>query len=539
MNAWEDESLSKLFPTLEQVAPPPIAGPPTWLIDGEVRPWLGPAREVRSCVAVRGGATVEGPVLGSEALVGEREALLAVEAAVRAFDGGEGAWPSASVERRIKAVLDFAEAIESRLYVIADLLMWEVGKPRKAALDEVTRSIDYIRNTVEHSRRIRVADKVVRSGNAGGTTHWARTHRRPLGVVVCVAPYNYPINEFLTTIIPALLMGNVVIAKTPRFGALATSVLFPAFREHFPAGVVGVLTGEGRAVLPALMAASRLDTPGTTSGVVDALAFIGGEAAANALLRAHPAPITLHKVLGLGAKNVAVVLPDADLDRAATAIVKGALGFNGQRCTAEKLVFAQRQVHRPLLDRVVERVSQLKVGAPWETDVSITPLPEPQRLQSMWSLLTDALERGAKVENHGGGRGWHSIMRPAVVSGVTPEMRLYHEEQFGPILPIAMFDDIEEVIEWQRRSPFGQQSAVWGSPTSARSLVRKLMRYVARVNVNDVCQRGPDCFGFTATDKSGFGTLSLEDALLTFSRPVLLQSKDEEALDAFLSTAGS
>jgi glyceraldehyde-3-phosphate dehydrogenase (NADP+) len=532
MTTWDDEALLSMFPDVGALRAP-VAGPPTWLIDGEVRVFEGPSRAVDSRVAQRKDGSLETCPLGREALLGAAEVAQAVEAAERAFQGGEGAWPSLPVEQRMEAVLAFAAAVERKVEAVAELLMWEIGKPQEAARDEVTRSVSYMRETVAALKRLRERDRAPQTASSGGVAHFARTHRRPLGLVVCVAPFNYPINEFLTTVVPALLMGNVVIAKTPRFGVLANELLFPAFRDCFPAGVVSVLPGEGRATLPALLGASRQDVAGNAVGLVSALAFIGSEGAANSILRAHPTPFTLHKVLGLGAKNAAVVLDDADLERAAASIVKGALGFNGQRCTAEKIVFVARRLFEPFVKRAAELVEALKLGMPWEEGAAVTPMPEPHKLEAMRALLDDAIANGATIRNRDGGRGLFSLMRPAVVAAVTPSMRLYHEEQFGPILPIAVFDDPEEVLLWQRRSPFGQQAAVWGSPASARALVRRFTRFVARVNVNDVCQRGPDAFGFSATDKSGFGTLSLEDALLGFSRPVLIQATEEGALESF------
>jgi glyceraldehyde-3-phosphate dehydrogenase (NADP+) len=106
-------------------------------------------------------------------------------------------------------------------------------------------------------------------------------------------------------------------------------------------------------------------------------------------------------------------------------------------------------------------------------------------------------------------------------------------------VPVAAFDETEEVLEWQRSSPFGQQAAIWGSAEQSRALVRRFTRFVSRVNVNDVCQRGPDSFGFSATDKSGFGTLSLREALLGFSRPVLVQATDEGVLDSYRAEPAS
>jgi glyceraldehyde-3-phosphate dehydrogenase (NADP+) len=542
MNAWDDESLHSLFPEPgaipDEVRVTPSADA-TWLVDGELCRFDGATRPIHSRIAMRVGDVLEPSLLGHEAMLGPAEAALAIEAAERAYAGGEGEWPSMHVEARMQAVLAFASAVEAKTDAIARLLMWEIGKAEKSARDEVTRSVEYIRATVKELAQLRAADLATQSGLAGGAMHYARTHRRPIGIVLCVAPFNYPVNEFLTTIIPALLMGNVVIAKTPRFGVLANAELFEAFRDSFPRGVVGILPGEGRAILPALMGATRNDVAGNPEGLVRALAFIGSEGAANAILRAHPTPITLHKVLGLGAKNAAVVLPDADLGQASRSVVKGSLGFNGQRCTAEKIVFVHRSVFDDFVGRAAKLVAALPVAMPWSAGAAITPLPEPNKLESMRALLDDALSKGATIRNPGGGQGLHSLMRPALVAEVSSSMRLYHEEQFGPIVPVAAFDETEEVLEWQRSSPFGQQAAIWGSAEQSRALVRRFTRFVSRVNVNDVCQRGPDSFGFSATDKSGFGTLSLREALLGFSRPVLVQATDEGVLDSYRAEPAS
>lgn len=532
---WEDPALADLYPSGEQIPASarvaPERHPARWLVDGEIRVHAGPVREVTSRIATRDGAPLRETLLGHEALIDARDAEQALRSANDAWARGQGDWPSAPFAERVAAVERFAALVEARADLVATLLMWEIGKPWGSARDEVLRSVRYIRDTLAELAALLDADRTAQSGQAGATTHHARTRRRPLGRVLCVAPFNYPVNELLTTVVPALLMGNVVIAKTPRFGVLANMALLEAFRDAFPAGVVSVLPGEGRVVIPALMGASEPDLHGRPSALIDVLAFIGSEGAANAILKAHAVPITLHKVLGLGAKNVAAVLPGADLDAAAAGLVRGALGFNGQRCTAEKLVFVHRSIVDDLLSRVVARVDALKVGLPWDPGVGVTPLPEPEKLAWMRELLDDAVARGARVLNRDGGRGTFSVMRPAVVYPVGDGMRLFHEEQFGPILAVAPFDDPAEVIAWQHRSPYGQQAGVWGPAEDVAPLVRALCRSVARVNVNDVCQRGPDAFGFTATDKSGFGTLSLRDALLTFSRPVLIQSPDPISLD--------
>jgi glyceraldehyde-3-phosphate dehydrogenase (NADP+) len=539
MSRWEAAEITALFPDAGGTPPHFVVDPAKhrarWLLDGKVKDFTGPTRVVTSRIATRNGSALSATVLGHEAMLTQADTALALDAAKRAWAGGEGPWPTASFEQRAAAVEAFAKEVEAHTDEVATLLMWEIGKPWPSARDEVVRSVEYMRNTLAELATLREEERQPQRGLAGGKLHLARTHRRPLGRVLCVAPFNYPVNEFLTTVVPALLMGNVVLAKTPRFGVLANLVLAQAFAQCFPPGVVSLLPGDGKVVIPALMGATDVDIAGNPIGAIDVFAFIGSEGAANAILKSHPVPITLHKVLGLGAKNVAVVLEGAELDTAATSLTRGALGFNGQRCTAEKLIFVHESIATEFVAKLSARVEALKLGMPWGEAVSVTPLPEDSKLEWMRAYLDDAVAKGAKVTPLGGGQGSFSLMRPAVVFPVTEGMRLFHEEQFGPLIAVATFKTLDDVVLWQRRSPFGQQAAVWGPIEAAQPYVRALAHFVARVNYNDVCQRGPDSFGFTATDKSGFGTLSLREAILTFSRSVLVQAMSEAALDALTS----
>lgn len=536
--SYEDPSLAALFPTATQVPEAaridPRANPPRMLIDGRVRTVddLDQCVGIYSRVAVRDGNALSPVLLGHEPKLGALEVAEAMAAAERALASGTGAWPSATIETRIAAVETFAARLAADVDRIATLLMWEIGKPLASAKQEVTRSLDYIKDTIAELRRLE-ASRLPYTGVAGKTTHHARDYLRPLGTVLCVAPYNYPINEFLTTIIPALLMGNVVIAKTPRFGMLASQALMAAFAEAFPPGVVALLPGDGRIVLPAVISHKHNDVFGNAAATIDVFAFIGSEGAANAILARHPAPSFVHKILGLGAKNAAVVLAGADAETVATKLVKGSLGFNGQRCTAEKIVFVPAGSDGDAVVRAIaDKVAKLPLGMPWDPAAAITPLPEPSKLEVMWGLIADAVEHGATVANPDGGRGYYSIMRPAVLDRVVAGMKIFDEEQFGPIVPIVRYQQVREVIDWHVRSPYGQQAGIHGPDSPAkRELASSLTSFTARINLDDVCQRGPDTFGFTAADKSGFGTLSIRNALLAFSRSVIVQSPDRAAID--------
>lgn len=530
-------SLRDAFPATAADIPAPYrlepVEDPVYVLDGAVAPFDGAVQAVRSPIAYRGPAPA--PItLGVQAMVGADLARAAVDAAERAWSAGVGEWPSASAAERVAAVERFATALEAETDRIATLLMYEIGKPLGAARAEVSRSIEYIRATNELVLELDRAARTVFTGAKGTTIHHALERREPLGKVLCVAPFNYPVNELLTTLIPALLMGNVVIAKTPRFGVLANLAMAGVFAACFPPGVISLLPGDGKVVIPPIMQAAYSSTeggkPGQLLGMIDMLAFIGSEGAAHAIMRHHPSPVSLHKVLGLGAKNAAIVLPGADCARAAAALVKGSLGFNGQRCTAEKLIFVHRSEADRFVDAFTTRVEALRVGMPWDDEVAITPLPEDGKTAWMRAYVDEAVEEGARVTNTGGGEVAETLMRPAVLFPVRPSMRIFHEEQFGPIVPIAIYDDVAEVIAWQQATPYGQQVGIWGPAEVHAPVVHALRRQVSRINLDDVCQRGPDSFGFTATDKSGFGILSLRDALLTFSRPVLVQSTNPALL---------
>src|SRR3990167_9469580 len=181
-----------------------------------------------------------------------------------------------------------------------------------------------------------------------------------------MGPFNYPLNETFTTLIPALIMGNTVIFKPAKYGVLLIQPLLKAFAESFPPGVINVIYGRGRETVGALM----------ESGSVDLFAFIGTNKGASDLKKLHPRPHRLRAVLGLDAKNPAIVLPDADLNLTVKEAVMGALSFNGQRCTALKIFFVQRSVADAFVQKLSEAISALQLGLPWTDKVQITPLPE-------------------------------------------------------------------------------------------------------------------------------------------------------------------
>ncbi|KPK21676.1 MAG: aldehyde dehydrogenase, partial [Nitrospira bacterium SG8_3] len=275
--------------------------------------------------------------------------------------------------------------------------------------------------------------------------------------------------------------------------------------------------GKGREVLPPLMA----------SGKIDVLAFIGTSGAANQLKKQHPKPHRLRSILGMEAKNAAIILPDADLDLTIKECVLGCLSFNGQRCTALKILFVHSDIVEPFLERFIEAIKHLKCGMPWEDDVVITPLPEPGKPRYLSELVEDARHLGARVMNKEGGRIHKTFFYPAVLYPVNRRMRIYAEEQFGPVIPVLSFDDIETPIQYIVESDYGQQLSIFGSDADViADLIDPLVNQVCRVNLNSQCQRGPDTFPFTGRKDSAEGTLSVSDALRVFSIRTLVAAKE-------------
>ena len=206
------------------------------------------------------------------------------------------------------------------------------------------------------------------------------------------------------------------------------------------------------------------------------------------------------------------------LDVAVKECVAGALSYNGQRCTAIKLIFAHESVADPFLERLVAAVGKLRAGMAWDEGVDLTPLPEDGKPAWLAALVEDAVSCGARVVNPGGGEAHGTFVRPAVVHPVDPSMRLYHEEQFGPIVPVAIWRDEEEIDDFMRESPYGQQVSLFGrDPRRIAELVDVMANQVCRINVNTQCRRGPDSFPFTGRKDSAEGTLSIHDALRAFS----------------------
>ena len=461
-------------------------------------------------------------IIGRMAQMTKEDSLAALTSSSQAWNQGQGKWPQMTGQERIKAIQNVIAGLKEKREEIVNVLVWEICKTTKDAEIEFDRTIEFMEATIQEYESMLKETSSVSSIN--GILSIVR--RAAIGIMLCLGPFNYPFNETYATLIPALLMGNVAILKLPKVGGLAHILTMEVYAKYLPPGVLNFVSGSGPTTVSPMM----------KTGLIDILAFIGGSKAADTIIRDHPAPHRLTTYLGLEAKNVAIILPDADVDTAVRECLLGTLTYNGQRCTAIKLIMIHPKISKQFLAKFVPAVSALKIGLPWEEGVSITPLPEgTKKVEYLQGLITDAVRQGAKVLNPGGGSNTDSLMIPAVLFPVSRESKVFKEEQFGPVVPIVEFTKLSEISDYFKSTAYGQQAAVFTrDPAQAAGLVDLLSTAVGRVNINTQCGRSPDALPFSGRRSSALGTMSVSEALRAFSVPTVVAGKSSAGFNRSL-----
>jgi len=505
----------------------PLINQKEYLINGQILNWSGETTNVTSPIFTKSGAAVTTTYnIGSYPKMTSVEALQALDAAINAYDKGRGYWPKMKTKQRIECVARFAEAMKQEKQTIVNLIIWEIGKTSIDAEAEFDRTIKYIYDTIEALKDIekKSAQIITESSII------AQIRREHLGVTLCMGPFNYPLNETFTVLIPALIMGNTVIFKPAKLGVLLLQPLLKIFAECFPPGVVNTIYGDGATVISPLM----------SSGKIDVLAFIGSSNIANRIRAQHPRLNRLKCILGLDAKNPAIIMDDINIEQTVKECILGSLTYNGQRCTALKILFIHENILHNFVDEFNRQLSSIPYGLPWTPYSSstpyITPLAEPNKVQWLNELIADARNTGSsEILNENGGESIESFFFPALIQLTNSNSKLYNIEQFGPIVPIVSFSNINQPINYIYDSEFGQQTSIFShDPDIIAYFIDAISNQVARININSQCQRSPDSFPFTGRKNSAEGTLSISDALKVFSIRTLVAAKKNEFNSAII-----
>ena len=404
------------------------------------------------------------------------------------------AWRALSAVERAAYLHKTAAILERDKEEIGTILAKEVAKGIKAAIGEVVRTADLIRYAAEEG--LRITGQAMEGGGfeAASKNKLAVVRREPVGVVLAIAPFNYPVNLSGSKIAPALIAGNVVMFKPPTQGSISGLLLAKAFEEAgIPAGVFNTITGRGSEIGDYIIEHKE----------VNFINFTGSTPIGERIGRlAGMRPIMLE----LGGKDAALVLEDADLEHAAKQIVAGAFSYSGQRCTAIKRVIVLESIADTLATLLQEEVSKLTVGDPFD-NADITPVIDNASADFIWGLIEDAQEKGAQALTPIKREG--NLLWPVLFDQVTKDMKVAWEEPFGPVLPIIRVASVEEAIAFANESEFGLQSSVFTNDfKKAFEIAEKLE--VGTVHINNKTQRGPDNFPFLGVKGSGAGVQGIK-----------------------------
>ncbi|HEU3830331.1 NADP-dependent glyceraldehyde-3-phosphate dehydrogenase [Streptococcus pneumoniae] len=428
--------------------------------------------------------------LGTVPAMTQTEADEAMQAARAALP----AWRALSAIERAAYLHKTAAILERDKEKIGTILAKEVAKGIKAAIGEVVRTADLIRYAAEEG--LRITGQAMEGGGfeAASKNKLAVVRREPVGIVLAIAPFNYPVNLSASKIAPALIAGNVVMFKPPTQGSISGLLLAKAFEEAgIPAGVFNTITGRGSEIGDYIIEHKE----------VNFINFTGSTPIGERIGRlAGMRPIMLE----LGGKDAALVLEDADLEHAAKQIVAGAFSYSGQRCTAIKRVIVLESVADKLATLLQEEVSKLTVGDPFD-NADITPVIDNASADFIWGLIEDAQEKEAQALTPIKREG--NLLWPVLFDQVTKDMKVAWEEPFGPVLPIIRVASVEEAIAFANESEFGLQSSVFTNNfKKAFEIAEKLE--VGTVHINNKTQRGPDNFPFLGVKGSGAGVQGIK-----------------------------
>ncbi len=414
-------------------------------------------------------------------------------------------WQKVPMIKRVKVLHLAADWIREHEHYLTTLLIREIGKSHAEAKDEILRSADMIDYFANEALNLKGEELSGEAFPGYDQTKMAIIERVPLGVIVAIAPFNYPVNLSVAKIAPALATGNAVLFKPPTSGAISSLHLSYIFQKAgVPAGVLNTVTGEGSTIGDYIV----------THKGVDMVTFTGSSQIGE---RISEKVGMIPLLFECGGNNPAIVLPDCDMEATATEIVKGAFSYSGQRCTAIKYVLGFPDTIGKLIPMVVKKTKEhFKMGDPRIEKNNLGPVISDLAAEEIEKRIIMAKVNGAKVVL--GGKRVGLYIEPTILDQVKPSMEVVRVETFGPVVSFFRFKSMEEIVSIVNQSMYGLQASIFTNDEGAGiKLGQKLD--VGSVQVNSKPQRGPDHFPFLGIKGSGVGVQGIRYTLEAMTRP--------------------
>ena len=413
-------------------------------------------------------------------------------------------WKKIPINERAEILYKAADILLAHSDELAEIMIREIAKDKKSCKSEISRTADFIRFTADTAKNMSGESIPGDSFPGFNRNKISVVTREPLGVVLAISPFNYPVNLSASKIAPAIVAGNSVVLKPATQGSLCGLYLARVFQEAgVPKGVLNTITGKG----------SEIGDYIVTHPSVDFINFTGST---DVGIRISKITSMVPLLMELGGKDAAIVLEDADLELTASNIVSGGYSYSGQRCTAVKRILVVDKVADKLVEKIKEKMKNLIIGNPLEKDVDIVPLINSKAADFVSELIEDARNKGAHLVI--GGIREKNLIYPTLFDKVTTDMRLAWEEPFGPVLPIIRVKDKDEAIEIANKSQYGLQSAVFTENINDAFYIADKLE-VGTVQINNKTERGPDHFPFLGVKASGIGTQGIKYSIEAMSRP--------------------
>ncbi len=387
-----------------------------------------------------------------------------LDRAVAAARGACADWRERSFEERRAAIRRMAQVLRDRQSELAELLTLEQGKPLGQSRDEITRAA----TQSEGMAQIAILPEVL----ADDETRHIELRYFPLGVVGIITPWNAPINLAAGPLTSALYTGNAAILKPSPYTPLTTLKLGELLREVFPRGVLNVLAG-----------GDELGQWMTEHSGIDKISFTGSVATGKKVMAS--AAGTLKRVtLELGGNDAAIVLDDVDPKAVAPKLFFASFVNSGQVCMAIKRIYAHEHIYDALCDALAEEARKARVGSGLDPATQFGPIQNEEQYKKVVDILADTRRSGARILAGGEvPRGPGYFFPPTIVAGIDEESRLVREEQFGPIVPVLRFHDIDDAVRRANDTRFGLSGSVWShDPERAASIAARLEVGTAWVN---------------------------------------------------------